>query len=107
MDFLDELVDPLHAHPTDQKETTSRRLNYMIATALINSDERKKYESEWYKLTEQQALDLCDKLKDSMPIPGHHTTAHSLEEQGRAIRYAVDKDNYYYDERRKDIQPKS
>lgn len=103
MDFLDELTDPLHAHPTDLTETTSRRLNFMIATALISSEERNKYESEWYKMTEAQALDLCDKLKDSMPIPGHHTTAHTLDEQKRAIRYAVDKDNYYYDERRKDI----
>lgn len=99
MDFLDELVDPFYAHPTDQKETTSRRLNYMIAIALINSDERNRYQMEAYKLSEEEALNLCDKLQEFMPIPGHHNTAHSVEEQGRAIRYAVDKDNYYYDDR--------
>lgn len=79
----------------------------MIATALINSDERDKLEMMAHKLTEDEAQKLCDKLKDSMPQVGYHTIPHSVEEMGKAIRYAVDKDTYYNDERRKNIQPES
>jgi hypothetical protein len=102
-DFLDYLIDPLHAHPTGQTETTSRRLNLMISVALINSDERVKLESIAYKLSEDEAQKLCDKLKDSMPQVGYHTIPHSVEEFGRAIRYAVDKDDYYNDQRSKNV----
>lgn len=107
MDFLDELIDPLYAHQTDQTETTSRRLGVMIATALIDSDERVKLEMMAWKLSESEAKELCNKLKDCMPQMGYHSIPHSVEEQGMAIRYAVDKDNYYVDERRKNIQPES
>ena len=100
MDFLDYLIDPLYAHQTDQTEVTARRLGFMIAAALITSDERQRYESMAHKLTEQQAIELCEKLKDAMPQPGYHTIAQSQEDIKRAIRHAIERDNYYNDERR-------
>lgn len=103
MDFLDYLIDPLYAHQTDQTEVTARRLGVMIAAALITSDERQRYEMMAHKLTEEEALKLCDKLKDSMPTPGYHTIAISQEDIRTAIRQAIDRDNYYYEERRKDV----
>jgi hypothetical protein len=106
-DFLDDLIDPLYAHQTDQTETTSRRLNAMIATALITSEERNRLESIAYKISEAEALALCEKLKDSMPQVGYHTIPHSVEDFGKAIRYAVDKDDYYNDNRSKNIQSES
>lgn len=105
MGFLDEIIDPLHAHPTDQTEVTSRRLNWMISAALITSETRAKYESIAYKLSEEEAIKLCEKLKDDMPQPGYHTIPLSVEDQGRAIRYSVAKDDYYNDQRSKNIQP--
>lgn len=79
----------------------------MIATALINSDERDKLEMMAHKLTEDEAQKLCDKLKDSMPQVGYHTIAISQEDIKKAIMYAKDKDEYYYEQRRKNIQPES
>ncbi len=101
MSFLDEIIDPLLAHQTDQTETTSRRLGVMIATALIDSDERVKLEMKAWKLSEAEAQELCNKLKDCMPTMGYHSWPHSVAEFGQAIRYAVDKDTFYNDERTK------
>jgi hypothetical protein len=78
----------------------------MISVAMINSDERQKLEMIAYKLSEEEALKLCSRLQDSMPQVGYHTIPHSVIEQGQAIRYAVDKDTYYNDERSKNFQPK-
>ncbi len=99
MDFLDQLIDPFYAHQTDQTEVTARRLGVMIAAALITSDERQRYEMMAYKMTEQEALQLCEKLKDLMPQPGYHTIAISQADIKQAIRHAIEKDDYYYDER--------
>lgn len=99
MSFLDEIIDPIMSNETDQKETTSRRLNYMIAVAMISSEERNTYEMQAFRLSEEHAQQLCEKLKQFMPQVGYHTIPQSVSEQGEAIRYAVDKDNYYYDDR--------
>lgn len=104
MDFLDHLIDPLLSNQNDLTEMTARRLNYMIAVALIDWEERHRLEMKVHKLTEKEGLELCEKLKDSMPQMGYHSIPLSVEEQGRAIRYAVDKDDYY--EQRTNIQPK-
>jgi hypothetical protein len=101
MDFLDQLIDPLYAHQTDQTEVTARRLGFMIAAALITSDERQRYEMIAHKLTEEQAKQLCDKLQDAMPQPGYHTIAQSQEDIKKAIRHAIEKDDYYHDQRHK------
>ncbi len=103
MGFLDDIIDPLYAHQTDQTEVTSRRLGAMISAALITSDERQRYESIAYKLTEEEAVKLCDKLRDCMPTPGYHTIAQSQEDIKRAIRQAIDRDNYYHDERQQKL----
>lgn len=104
MDFLDQLIDPLLSNQSDLTEVTARRLNYMIAVALIHWEERHSLEMKVHTMTEKEALALCDKLKDSMPQVGYHTIPHSVAEQGQAIRYAVDKDDYY--EQRTNIQSK-
>lgn len=101
MDFLDQLIDPIYAHQTDQTEVTARRLGVMIAAALITSDERQRYEMIAHKLTEEEANKLCDKLRDLQPTPGYHTIAQSQEDIKKAIRHAIERDDYYYEERRK------
>lgn len=103
MGFLDDIIDPFYAHQTDQTEVTARRLGVMISVALITSDERQKYEMIAHKLTEEEAKKLCEKLQDAMPQPGYHTIAQSQEDIKKAIRHAIDRDNYYHDERQQKL----
>lgn len=81
--------------PEYASEVTMRRLNYMIAAALITSEERTELEMKSYTLTEEQAQQEIERLQDQMPIPGHHTIAHGLEDIRKAVKYAIEKDDYH------------
>lgn len=43
---------------------------------------------------EWEAAEMYAFLMNYQPIPGYHSTPHTLAEQKRAIRYAADKDDY-------------
>lgn len=81
--------------PEFASEVTIRRLRYYIAVALIGSEERLKIEEESYFYNEQEAQEKIDYLNNYLPIPGHHTIAHGVEEINRAVKYAVTKDDFY------------
>lgn len=67
----------------------------MIAAALITSEERSNLETIAYTFNESEAQEWIDKLQDQMPIPGFHNTAHGMDEINKAVRFAVDKDDFY------------
>jgi len=72
-----------------------RRLNFMIAAALITSEEREQLEAKAYTFNEDEAQEWITKLNDQMPIPGFHTIAHGMEDINKAARYAADKDDFH------------
>lgn len=67
----------------------------MLAASLIDSEDKVSLEMKMYTLTEEEALQEIDKLRDVQPIPGFHTIAHGMEEINRAARFAADKDDFY------------
>lgn len=81
--------------PEYASEVTMRRLRYYIAIALIDSDEKIRIETESYFYNEQEAENKIQYLIQYLPIPGHHTIAHGVAEINQAVRYAVDKDDFY------------
>jgi len=81
--------------PDYASEVTMRRLNMMIATALITSEERNRLETIAYKFSEDEAQTEIQKLEQQMPIPGFHTIPHGMDEINRAARFAADKDDFY------------
>lgn len=83
------------SHPDYASEVTMRRLNFMIATALITSEERLRLESTAYKFDEEQAQETIKELEQQMPIPGFHTIAHGMSDINEAVRYAADKDDFH------------
>lgn len=76
-------------------EVTLRRLGFMIAASLIPSEEKQDLEMRMYLLNEQEANEICEYLREFQPIPGFHTVAHGMEDINRAVKFAVDKDNFY------------
>lgn len=94
MGFLDEIIDPIQSNQSDQTETTSRRLNYMISIALISSEEKIKYEMECWKLSEAEARIAIEKLEQYMPIMGHHSIPKSVRQCIEATRLRVERDNF-------------
>lgn len=83
------------SEPEFASEVTIRRLRYYIAVALIGSEERMQIETESYFYNEQEAQEKIDYLINYLPIPGHHTIAHGMEEIKRAVKYAITKDDFY------------
>lgn len=84
-----------NTEPDYASEVTMRRLNFMIATALITSEERERLETIAYRFSEDEAQAEISKLEQQMPIPGYHTIAHGMEEINRAVKFAADKDDLY------------
>lgn len=76
-------------------EITMRRLNMMISTALILSDERNELEMIAYTYTEEEANEKIEYLKEFLPQVGYHTVPHGMEDINRAVKYSVDKDDFY------------
>lgn len=77
-------------------ENTGRLLCVMFDQALISSNEKLWYEANWFKFTESEARQHIEKLQGSMPIMGLHLWPHGQgEDLGRAIKYQVDKDDFY------------
>lgn len=70
-------------------------LETSIDRSTINPDKKAKWKeqmSRWeYK---SDAYPLLEELGESMPIMGRDVTPHSVKEQGEAIRYAVDLDDF-------------
>jgi len=71
-------------------------LETSIDRSTIDPDKKAKWKllmSKWeYK---SDAYDLLKELGESMPIMGRDITPHTVKEQGEAIRYSVDKDDFY------------
>lgn len=93
MDFLDQLIDPIYSNNSDLKETTRRRLEYMIAAALITPEEKLWLEHKSINPTEKEAQEIITILSNMMPIMGLHSTPHSLKEKKEARDYLIAKDD--------------
>lgn len=93
MSFLDDIIDD---HYGQIPEMTRRRLEYMIGNALLDSDERLKYEILSGKpMTIEQAEGMIKSLEQRMPIMGLHKWPLDMKETGEAIRYQVAKDDLH------------
>ena len=86
-----------YEQPKEQEcsEMSGRQLCYLFGNALLSSEERLWYESNWYKFTEEKAREHINKLIEMMPIMGLHSWPHSIDEFKRAIQYQVDKDTLH------------
>jgi hypothetical protein len=88
--------DYIEQEPEPVSEVTRRRLEMMISVALLNPNERLRYEEKSVFISEQDALKMCEELKPFMPIMGLHRWPHGQnEELGLAIKYQVDKDDLH------------
>jgi len=75
---------------------TGRLLCVTFDHALIDSNEKLWYESNWFKFSEEEAKKHIERLKEFQPIMGLHIWPHGQgEDLGRAIRYQVDKDDLH------------
>jgi hypothetical protein len=71
------------------------KLEMIIMTATLNPDEKRKLIDGLCKLTYMgEAYDLEKYLDQFRPIAGVHRTPHTVREQGEALRYAVDWDDF-------------
>lgn len=91
MSFLDDIISDGFEKAS---ETTTRRLNLMISTALISSEERLKYEMESWKYNEEEAKAACKKLESCMPIVGYHTLPTNVGDAMEATRLRVERDDF-------------
>lgn len=93
MSFVENYIEP-EQEPVS--EVTRRRLEMMISVALLNPNERLKFEDRSVNPSEQEALKMISDLIPFMPIMGLHRWPHGQnEELGMAIRYQVDKDDLH------------
>lgn len=68
----------------------------MISVALLNPNERLKFEQRSIFASEEEAYKMIEELMEFMPIMGLHKWPHGQnEEMGAAIRYQVNKDNFH------------
>ena len=84
-----------HSEPEYASEVTIRRLRYLIAVALIGSEEKNKLEELTYSCTEEEAMEKIMYLQEYLPIPGFHTIPHGMEEINLAAKFMADKDDLY------------
>jgi hypothetical protein len=92
MSFLDDIIDPDYGQIS---ETTRRRLEYMISIALLDGEERTRYENRAIFLTEEDAQEIMNELKERMPIMGLHNWPLDMKQQYDAIQYQVAKDDLH------------
>jgi hypothetical protein len=86
----------IEQEPEGVSEVTRRRLEMMISVALLNPNERLRFEEKSNFATEEEALKMIEALKTFMPIMGLHRWPHGMnEELGQAIRYQVAKDDFH------------
>jgi len=70
-------------------------LETSIDRSTIDPERKAKLKTQMSKWEyKSDAYELMSELGESMPIVGLHTTPHSVEEQGEAIRRAVEKDDW-------------
>lgn len=93
MSFVDDYIEQ---EPEAVSEVTRRRLELMISVALLNPNERLRFEERSVNPTELEALKMIEELKPFMPIMGLHRWPHGQnEELGAAIKYQVEKDDLH------------
>jgi hypothetical protein len=92
MSFLDELISPDYGQIS---EMTRRRMEYMISVALLTGEERADYERRAIFLTEDDAQQIMNELKEYMPIMGLHNWPLDVKQMGEAIQYQVAKDDLH------------
>lgn len=67
----------------------------MIGQATLDAPQKEKYLTKLTKIEyKSQAYKMIDELKEYAPIMGLHTIPQSVEQQGEAIKYSVDKDDF-------------
>ena len=70
-------------------------LETSIDRSTINPDRKAKWKDQMSKWEyKSDAYELLKELGESMPIMGRDVTPHTVKEQGEAIRYAVDLDDF-------------
>lgn len=73
--------------------STIIRIEMLIHAAVMN--EKSKLEQRLCDIKyESEAQEFIEELLQMQPIMGFHSIPHTVEEQGQAIRFAVDKDDY-------------
>jgi hypothetical protein len=93
LSFADGYIEQ---EPDPVSEVTRRRLESMISVALLNPNERSRYEAKAIFISEEDAQRLCEELKPLMPIMGLHRWPHGQnDEMGAAIKYQVAKDDLH------------
>lgn len=93
MSFADDYIEQ---ESEEVSEVTRRRLEVMISVALLNPNERLKYEERTVFISEEDGLKVCEELKQFMPIMGLHRWPHGQnEELTMAIKYQADKDDFH------------
>lgn len=96
-------------HDTDHDDhlsfTTQERIERLILSCV---GDREAFTMKLASLkTEQEADALISELLQCQAIPGHHQTPHTVDEQGQAIRYSADKDDFAEMRRSKDHRQES
>lgn len=67
----------------------------MISIALLNPDERLKYEDRSIFASENEGLQMISELQQYMPIMGLHSIPLDMKQQRQAIEYQVAKDDFH------------
>lgn len=76
----------------DLSFSTLARVETLIMTTTGN---RESFERRMLAMTtEEEAQEILRELVEQQPIPGRDSTPHTLEDQGRAIRFAADYDDF-------------
>lgn len=92
MSFVEDYIEP-EKEPVS--EVTRRRFEMMISVACLSSEDKFKLEMKGVSITEEEALRIITSLQERMPIMGLHSIPLDVKEQGKAIRYQVDKDDFH------------
>lgn len=68
----------------------------MVGQATLDAPQKEKFLARLTKIEyKSQAYKMIDELKEYAPIMGLHTIPQSVEQQGQAIAYSVDKDDFH------------
>ena len=67
----------------------------MIGQSMIDAPQKEKFMNRLAKLEyKSQGFKMIDELKEYQPIMGMHSIPQDVKQQGEAIRFQVDKDDY-------------
>lgn len=88
MENLEELI-------TGKKDLSFSTLARVETLIMTTTGDRESFERRMLGLTtEEDARKLMTELEEQQPIPGREMTPHTLEDQGRAIMFAADLDDF-------------